>query len=275
MRLLLTSRTRTARRSLSRSPCRSETEDIYGRYMLKIFFGKDHEEWFQKRLMLGAMIYAHKEKALNWVKAIQQHESLGRLTIQDFSFRSIPSYEDLIKARENYPGFYQRAWHRSPYDIVVKFRQEKNDALTQEKEAVRRRYEGAALWMKAPNGVQTNLTEAEWLTVRTPSFKAAFGDWEALDTVSEIRGLSPVPVTLTGKTLDKRSGKYFFDPVLAWRLLSRNTKRRDIKSTRIFLPTIIMSINLQRMMQHIIFGLPCERKRRRTVKKGVQSVFCT
>ena len=33
-------------------------------------------------------------------------------------------------------------------------------------------------WMRAPNGRPTNLTERQWLLVRTPSFKAAFGDWE-------------------------------------------------------------------------------------------------
>ena len=63
--------------------------------------------------------------------------------------------------------------------IVEKFYQEKNEnALAEQKEAVRRQYAGTALWMKAPNGVQTNLTEEQWLTVRTPAFKAWFGDWE-------------------------------------------------------------------------------------------------
>ena len=33
-------------------------------------------------------------------------------------------------------------------------------------------------WMRAPNGRPTNLTERQWLLVRTSSFKAAFGDWE-------------------------------------------------------------------------------------------------
>lgn len=32
--------------------------------------------------------------------------------------------------------------------------------------------------MKAPNGKDTNLTEKQWVQVRTPSFKAWFGDWE-------------------------------------------------------------------------------------------------
>ncbi|MGN0845805.1 MAG: hypothetical protein ACI4RA_00285 [Kiritimatiellia bacterium] len=33
-------------------------------------------------------------------------------------------------------------------------------------------------WMKAPNGKPTNLTERQWVQVRTPSFKRWFGDWE-------------------------------------------------------------------------------------------------
>ena len=33
-------------------------------------------------------------------------------------------------------------------------------------------------WMKAPNGRPTNLTERQWVQVRTPAFRAWFGDWE-------------------------------------------------------------------------------------------------
>ncbi|AEC02380.1 hypothetical protein [Parasphaerochaeta coccoides] len=44
---------------------------------------------------------------------------------------------------------------------------------------VETRYRGTDLWMKAPNGKPTNLTERQWVTVRTPAFKEWFGDWEA------------------------------------------------------------------------------------------------
>ena len=47
-----------------------------------------------------------------------------------------------------------------------------------EMEKVRRQYEGTDKWMKAPNGKPTKLNERQWLQVRTPSFKAWFGDWE-------------------------------------------------------------------------------------------------
>lgn len=43
---------------------------------------------------------------------------------------------------------------------------------------VRERYQGTPGWMKAPNGEATNLSERQWLQVRTEEFKAWFGDWE-------------------------------------------------------------------------------------------------
>ena len=35
-------------------------------------------------------------------------------------------------------------------------------------------------WMKALNGKPTNLTERQWVQVRTPAFKNWFGDWETV-----------------------------------------------------------------------------------------------
>lgn len=45
-------------------------------------------------------------------------------------------------------------------------------------ENVRAQLQGTDQWMKAPNGKPTNLTEQQWLQVRTPEFKQWFGDWE-------------------------------------------------------------------------------------------------
>ena len=47
-----------------------------------------------------------------------------------------------------------------------------------EMKEVREKYEGTKEWLKAPNGKKTNLTEKQWLMVRTKSFKRWFGDWE-------------------------------------------------------------------------------------------------
>ena len=78
-------------------------------------------------------------------------------------------------------------------------------AVESQKEAVRRQYEGTEMWMKAPNGQPTNLTEDQWLAVRTPAFKAWFGDWEAAAAVREIRDLVPAEIVLTDKPSAKRS----------------------------------------------------------------------
>ena len=65
------------------------------------------------------------------------------------------------------------------FDVNGSIAQEGSLAQQQaEVDAVRQQYEGTAQWMKAPNGVDTNLTEQQWLQVRTPSFKKWFGDWE-------------------------------------------------------------------------------------------------
>jgi len=50
--------------------------------------------------------------------------------------------------------------------------------FARQKKEVRKQYEGTDSWMIAPDGSETNLTEDQWITVRTPAFKNWFGDWE-------------------------------------------------------------------------------------------------
>jgi hypothetical protein len=42
--------------------------------------------------------------------------------------------------------------------------------------------------MKAPNGQPTKLNEMQWLQVRTPNFKAWFGDWESSIAANVLNG---------------------------------------------------------------------------------------
>jgi len=53
-----------------------------------------------------------------------------------------------------------------------------NQEVATQKEQVRQQFQNTDAWMKAPNGQQTRLDEDSWLSVRTPAFKAWFGDWE-------------------------------------------------------------------------------------------------
>ena len=51
-------------------------------------------------------------------------------------------------------------------------------SLSLEKETIRKKAVADGTFMKAPNGKDTNLTEDQWLAVRTAAFKNWFGDWE-------------------------------------------------------------------------------------------------
>lgn len=50
--------------------------------------------------------------------------------------------------------------------------------LNRQKDEIRKQYQGTDQWMKAPRGEATNLSEDQWVTVRTAAFKNWFGDWE-------------------------------------------------------------------------------------------------
>ena len=73
-------------------------------------------------------------------------------------------------------------------------------------EEVKSKYMGTPLWMKAPNGKPTNLTEEQWVRVRTPNFKRWFGDWEkeawAKAAMDFLERTAPV-ANLTGQEFQK------------------------------------------------------------------------
>ncbi|MBV4202000.1 hypothetical protein KSY93_12300, partial [Akkermansia muciniphila] len=50
--------------------------------------------------------------------------------------------------------------------------------VEKEKASIRKKVVADGTFMKAPNGKETNLTEDQWLSVRTAAFKNWFGDWE-------------------------------------------------------------------------------------------------
>ena len=86
--------------------------------------------------------------------------------------------------------------------------------MEKEKEAVRKQYAGTALWMKAPNGEATNLTEDQWLTVRTPAVKAWFGDWEA--EAEKQKYLHTEPIEVAEKQIVKSEGVTAMEAAFQW-----------------------------------------------------------
>ena len=85
--------------------------------------------------------------------------------------------------------------------------EEKSNTLNQQKAEVRKPYEGLDKWMKAPNVEPANLTEDQWVTVRTPVFKNWFGNWEYIANAypkgraSERKDVNEYIKSLKGKQL--------------------------------------------------------------------------
>jgi len=56
-------------------------------------------------------------------------------------------------------------------------RQTVDEEVQTQIEAVKRRFENTPSWLKAPNGEKSNLSERQWLLVRTRNFLRWFGNW--------------------------------------------------------------------------------------------------
>ncbi len=63
-------------------------------------------------------------------------------------------------------------------------------------------------FMKAPNGKDTNLTERQWLQVRTKAFKRWFGDWENAYKLELIENLQPIGVDNKGLSRERAEEEY-------------------------------------------------------------------
>ncbi len=79
-------------------------------------------------------------------------------------------------------------------NIIPMFQQPSQDDIKQMYD-VRERYINTDQWMKAPNGNPTNLTEQQWLQVRTPAFKKWFRDWEKAQRIEKLKEAESVIVT--------------------------------------------------------------------------------
>lgn len=91
------------------------------------------------------------------------------------------------------------------------------NALFQENseyQAVVEKYKDTPVWMKAPNGQPTHLTERQWVQVRTPSFKNWFGDWEAAEILKWLMNADPV-ASLPKMVFQKGEQENLVDSILA------------------------------------------------------------
>ena len=101
------------------------------------------------------------------------------------------------------------------------------------------RFESGGSVLLAPNGKPSNLTPEQWHLVRTPEFKAWFGDWEALENAKiRDRGMDEITLNQLAKNVSKvvdkngeplvlyrgnegQMGKYGFEFKLGLNLLNK------------------------------------------------------
>ena len=66
-----------------------------------------HPVWFQKRLMMGDVLYSNKKRTTEWIKTHTEHQALEGLSIGSSFFSSIPTEKDLVKLKKSNPAMYQ------------------------------------------------------------------------------------------------------------------------------------------------------------------------
>lgn len=121
---------------------------------------------------------------------------------QDMAFNAGKKVADLFATREEYEGYAENATDLGSYnedfesgvdesfanrgtssDDGIRYRSgdtveaDTTEDVETEMEAIKERAIKDGTFMKAPNGKPTNLTERQWLQVRTKNFIKWFGDW--------------------------------------------------------------------------------------------------
>ena len=125
----------------------------------------------------SAEVISHpQEDGLSKTKIAQQRTNLADVDYLDLdnatkvveTFENPPlASEDLEISNDNQAS--------EDNDEEVRYR---SSRLSPELQAIKDQAKADGIFMKAPNGRPTNLTEKQWLQVRTPEFKEWFGDWE-------------------------------------------------------------------------------------------------
>ena len=162
--------------------------------MLEKIGGEQKEDKQTKVARMNAMLFAHHADI--FAAAMRTQEGKEKYTALDY-------FKDRFALRYGGTDMRQNGLYQSATDVP-----------SAEKEAVRKQYEGTEQWMKAPNGEPTNLTEDQWIVVRTPAFKAWFGDWEA--EAEKQKYLNTAPINVTEKKITKSGGVTARDAAFAW-----------------------------------------------------------
>ena len=115
-------------------------------------------KWINEDRLLVAV---DEKKAINWIG--KQRSNSADVT------KTANSFDDAAKVIK---GF------ENPKLSGENLRQQRKNSITEELQSIKTKAQSDGSFMLAPNGEPTNLTERQWLQVRTESFKEWFGDWE-------------------------------------------------------------------------------------------------
>lgn len=136
---------------------------------------------------------------------------------------SIYEAKDLFEQKNGISIYYQSnpdmAFSQAPSDVQYQSNtQNDTNNYSSEEQGIINKAKKDGTFMKAPNGKHTNLTERQWVQVRTKAFKDWFGDWEKglivqQDDKSYYRGQYDEPIIdkdgnlrLKGRRDDLRAG---------------------------------------------------------------------
>ena len=116
-----------------------------------------------------------------------------------------------------------------------------------EMEAIKEKAINDGTFMKAPNGKPTNLTERQWLQVRTKNFIKWFGDWIAAYRASQIKNLNPEKLVPMPK--DKTS-------LEVYESLRNGVNKQDGIEVKFFKSPYKKVIKVGQISEQIIASLP-------------------
>ena len=164
---------------------------------------------------------AAREAMQNSIKAAEERKEDIRLNGAQYEAETIEYYkknypelddeaikakiqEDAKIAKTSYEEFTaNRALEQRRLNDMgdMLFQTEPTKEELKEIDDVRAKYENTDKWLKAPNGEDTNLTEKQWLQVRTDNFKKWFGDWENdPENASKVVDKNGEPLTVSHST---------------------------------------------------------------------------
>ncbi len=128
---------------------------------------------------------AEKAKYDAYQSALADYEQKRR------EFEDTPEYreyEDFVRAADNTIRFSVGAYSPAADKSL-------RPAARAEMSEIKRKAQADGTFMLAPNGKPTNLTERQWLQVRTRAFKEWFGDWEKVFRIEKLRKSEPIKAT--------------------------------------------------------------------------------